>query len=332
MALKESGALSTSDSAYQRGVKFLLGTQLADGVYYPKNSWQALRLLLRLDFDIAHLHFGGNLNHRILGVGLLCCLLPGVGSVLTFHSGGYPASERGRTAHRWTWRAWVLRRFDRVIAVNEEILSFMRRLGVAPQRARLISPHDFPALDDPQAETTMPRPMEEFFGSHHPVLIAVTCLEPEYNLALQVEALGAVRERHRQAGLLLVGSGSLERQLRLQIAAKPYAEHVLLAGDVVRPATLQAIARSDLMLRTTLYDGDAVSVREALHLGTPVIATDNRMRPAGVHLIPAGDLAALVGKIEQVLDGPPATRPASLAADESNLEAVVAVYRELVRR
>ena len=78
-----------------------------------------------------------------------------------------------------------------------------------------------------------------------------------------------------------------------------YAEHVLLCGDVPHAITMTAISRAELMLRTTLYDGDAVSVREALHLGTPVIASDNGMRPAGVHLIPKSDLQALLRAIEE---------------------------------
>ncbi len=55
------------------------------------------------------------------------------------------------------------------------------------------------------------------------------------------------------------------------------------------------------MLRTTWYDGDAISVREALHFGVPVIASDNGMRPEGTHLIPARDLEALVAAAEKIL-------------------------------
>ena len=51
-----------------------------------------------------------------------------------------------------------------------------------------------------------------------------------------------------------------------------------MCGDLPHAATLQAIARSDLMLRTTSYDGDAISVREALHLGTPVVAINSMSR------------------------------------------------------
>jgi glycosyltransferase involved in cell wall biosynthesis len=138
-----------------------------------------------------------------------------------------------------------------------------------------------------------------------------------------------VRQKFPDAGLLLIGSGSLEASLRPKIDASPCAQHILLAGDVPHAATMEAISRSRLMLRTTLYDGDALSVREALQLGTPVIATDNGMRPVGVHLIPKSDSQALVGAIEQELQHPVA-RKKQASNYESNLQAVFDFYRDLV--
>jgi len=72
----------------------------------------------------------------------------------------------------------------------------------------------------------------------------------------------------------------------------------LLCGDVPHAVTLRAIAESDVFLRTTLYDGDSISVREALHAGVCVIATDNGMRPDGIHLIGSRNLVALQNAIE----------------------------------
>jgi glycogen(starch) synthase len=95
---------------------------------------------------------------------------------------------------------------------------------------------------------------------------------------------------------------------------------------VAHQGTLRAIGRSDVVLRTTLYDGDSVSVREALAFGVPVIATDNGMRPSGVHLIPAQEPAKLLAAIEAALV---AGRPRPAASGEENLEAVVRFYYEL---
>src|SRR6266403_1414913 len=135
---------------------------------------------------------------------------------------------------------------------------------------------------------------------------------------------GRVRERFPKAGLVIVGSGSLEARLRTFIGAKPYADSILLCGDLPHATTLRAIEDSDLLLRTTWYDGDSLSVREALHLGTPVIATDNGMRPEGIERIPPRDPAALLAAISRRLaESVPPPRPR--ASTDRNLQAVLEV-------
>ncbi len=298
----------------------------AEEVYHPKNALEVLRLLARLRCDIIHLHIGGDISFRLLALGLVCSLLPRRKTVLTFHSGGYPTSEAGRTARPATLRGFILRRFDRVIVVNSELQKLFQKFGVAPRRVRLISPHALPSRPTLAA---LPRQLEVFFESHSPVLTTVGLLEPEYALPLQVEALALVLERFPNAGLLIIGSGSLEEELRGLIDSKPYGEHILLCGDLEHPATLRAIEESDLFLRTTLFDGDSISVREALHLGVSVIATDNRMRPDGVRLIPPSDLGALWRAIEGNLaqSNPRQTKG---EGDEGNLQEVLTLYRELM--
>jgi glycosyltransferase involved in cell wall biosynthesis len=296
----------------------------AADIYYPENAMQLLRLLRRLRYDIIHLHVGGMLSKRLLGLGLVCSLMPQSKSVLTFHSGGYPSTSAGQSTGPGSLAGFVLRRFDRLIGVNPEIMEFFRKLRVAPDCARLISPYAF----TPEPSAGLPEPLNSFFAQHRPILISVGLLEPEYDLPLQIEVLGEIRKKFPTAGLVIIGSGSLEADLRIRVQTKPYAAHLMLSGDVAHAATLAAIARADVMLRTTLYDGDAISVREALGLGTPVIASDNGMRPAGVKLIPKSSLDALRRAIEDTLAAPPTSRR-QLPPDESNLEAVLTLYGEL---
>ena len=300
----------------------------SDDVFYPSSGLQVLWLLLRRRHDILHLHIGGRVWPRQLALGVLCSILPGRKSVLTFHSGGYPSSSEGTSTSRRSVRAWVFRRFDRIIAVNAEIANFFERIGVRRERIRLISPHSFPsshAMDSVE----LPPTLESFFRDHHPLVITVGLLEKEYDLPLQIAALGRVREKWPRAGLLIAGSGSLHDWLRKLIERQSYAEHILLYGDLPHAATLQAIARADLMLRTTWYDGDALSVREALNFGLPVVATDNGMRPEGVHLIPARDLEALLAAIEDVLRNPPPRVQPAEQTEDGNLLAVLELYQEL---
>jgi glycosyltransferase involved in cell wall biosynthesis len=296
-----------------------------DHVYYPKSWLQVLLLLLRLSYDVVHLHIGGSVTPRLLGLSLVCCLMPGAKSVLTFHSGGYPDSKGGRTARRWSLRGFVFRRFDKIITVNKRMVEMFHKFGVAKERIRLINPYSFP---DTPPEAGLPEPIKSFIQSHRPILITVGGLEEEYDLPLQIEALEIIRERFPDAGLIIIGSGSLEAELRSKIASKESGEHVLLCGDVPHPLTLRAIAESDLFLRTTHYDGDSISIREAQHFGVPVIATDNGMRPEGVDLIPASDLCALSRAIEHRLTK--GGHQESTDDGEANLQAVLDLYRELI--
>jgi glycogen synthase len=300
----------------------------SNNVYYPRTAAGLMLLLSQLDYDIIHLHVGGMLSRRLLGLGFVCTLLPSSKSVMTFHSGGYPSIPEAKSIGPNSLAGFVLRRFDGLIGVNPEIIGFFKRLRVSPDCIRLIHPHSF--LSEEQPAPNLTQPLASFFSAHTPVLISVGLLEAEYDLPLQIEALGHVRQKFPLAGLVLIGSGSLEEKLRGRIQACPYAEHIVLCGDVPHATTMQAISCAHVMLRTTLYDGDAVSVREALHLGTPVIASDNGMRPADVRLIPKSDLPALVQAIDETLAQPAPLREVS-GQDDDNLKAVLDFYRELTR-
>ncbi len=295
-----------------------------EDVYHPTTALQTLRLLGALRCDIVHLHIGGGVPARLAGLALACTLVPGSRSVLSFHSGGYPSTREGRNASPRTIRGFIFRRFDRIIAVNQDIIEMFRRFGVPAGRLRLILPNPVPE----RAEgIVLPPPLPEFLAAHKPALITVGLLEPEYDLAFQIEALGRIREGLPNAGLVIVGSGSLQEDLRSRIAAQPWAGHILLCGDVPHDAALEAIARADVFLRTTLYDGDSVAVREALHLGTPVVATDNGMRPEGVRLIRTSDAAALCRAVEECASTARSAKAEPEVVD--NIEAVLDVYREL---
>jgi glycosyltransferase involved in cell wall biosynthesis len=289
--------------------------------FFPNSAQELIRLLWILPFNILHLHLGGDLTPRLAALCLAVSGVPGKRSVLSFHSGGYPSSAPGRAARRASLRGFALRRFDRTIVVNEELRAVFGRYGVHPDRCRLIPPYWVPD----EAPTLDPGPLADFFARHRQVILSVGLLEAEYDLPRQLEAFERLRED--SVGLVWIGSGSLEKELLARIAVSPARERVLLLGDVPRTQTLAAIARSFLLWRTTLYDGDSVSVREALHYGTRVVATENGMRPAGVNTIPRADTSALIRATEDALRSPsPARLPQS---GEANLRAIVDLYSEL---
>lgn len=299
-----------------------------DEVYYPESAIELLSHLFRNRYDILHLHIGGMLPLRVLALAFSCTAVPRAKAILTFHSGGYPSSPEGQSAKKFSLRGFIFRRFDGLIGVNQEIIYFFSKLGVSKQRVRLIYPH---AVARSKIADHFPEPLNSFFAVHDQILTAVCLLEPEYDLSRQIDALGAILQIFPQTGLAILGSGSMEDDLRRQIAAAPYSNHILMCGDVPHDVTLRTIVRSRALLRTTLYDGDAISVREALYLGTPVIATDNGMRPEGVELIPVSDTEALVNAVLRVLESGHKDRLRPVRDDE-NLAEVLNFYLEVTRK
>ena len=299
----------------------------SDEVYYPQNGRQVLTLLRQIPADIIHIHIGGLLSGRLLALCALCAMLPRRRVLLTFHSGGYPSKVAGDRIRAWSLRGIVFRRLDAVIAVNAEISALFARLGVSSSRIHEICPYSPVSVRE---DAILTEPLRTFCETHSPLLTTVGLLEPEYDLPRQIRALEVLRQQLPAAGLLIVGSGSLQSDLLHQIRSSPAGDHVLLCGDVPHALTVRLIAASDVFLRTTLYDGDSISVREALQLGVPVVATDNGMRPAGVHLIPRSDPQAL----PQVIRAACCERSARVSppppADDS-VERVFELYAALLR-
>jgi glycosyltransferase involved in cell wall biosynthesis len=304
-------------------------TEGVPNVYKPRSVFELLKLLLTHRFDIVHFHVGGDLNFRLATLMLVCGLLPNRKAVVTFHSGGY-AAEAVHFAKPFSWRGFAFRSLDFVIGVNAQMLEMFRCFGVKEQKMRLILPY---VLQKPKPNLEIPEILSGFAEKHQPFLLTVGLLEKEYALSLQIEALEPILTKFPNAGLMILGSGSLEKELRELIEAKKYREKIFLTGDVEREITIHLIERADLLLRPTYFDGDAVSVREALFLRTPVIATDNGMRPNGVNLISLPPrVEILVEKIFQVLTNKVEQNSAENFGGWENIEAVLNVYEELLKQ
>jgi glycogen synthase len=295
-------------------------------VFHPRSPLKLLRLLWSLKRDITHLHIGGQVNGRVLGLAFATAMLSRGRSVLSLHSGGYTETKEGRRASRSSMRGFIFRMFSRVIVVNRKLREVFLSYGFEPERVSVILPYVH-RLPDPGIE--VPTDLARFAAGHKPFLLTVGLLEPEYDLKMQIEAMAAIIESLPNAGLMIVGSGSTEESLRELIASKSYKDHVYLTGDVPHAITLHLVDRADILLRTTRHDGDAISVREALFLGTQVIATDNGMRPEGVELIAIGDMEALVKAIIRNAEHPKEERSEG-SPDRSNIAKVIAIYEEML--
>jgi len=262
---------------------------------------------------------------RVLALVFACTFFAKGKSVLTLHSGAYPQTEEAKNASPSSIRGFIFRRFRRLIAVNEPIADVFRRYGVPAESIDVIAPF---SLTPPSPDVVIPEDLAAFCQTHSPLLLAVGGLERDYEPLLQIEALGDVLHKYPNAGLMIVGDGSIREDVEAAVGTTGYAGNILLAGNVEHAVVLHLIRDADILLRTTLFDGDAISVREAIYLGTPVIATDTGTRPAGVHLIPSSDRTALVSEVLSVITA--GKQPsADTSPDNSNIEKILKIYKDI---
>lgn len=107
-------------------------------------------------------------------------------------------------------------------------------------------------------------------------------IEHGKGLHLGLQAFAALRQRHPEALLTVMGSGPDEAALHALADRLDLRGAVEWAGWAGREAVLRAYARHDVLLATGLQDASGKAVMEALSCGLPVIALD------------AGPAAALV--------------------------------------
>ena len=296
-------------------------------IHRPNSPLSLINLLRTLNPDIVHLHVGGEISNRVLSLAFSVSVVASGKCVLTVHSGAFPLSDKAKDAKRSSIAGMIFRRFAKIIGVNVPIADVFRRFGVEEDRIKVILPY---ALQRPDKKVKLRAKLADICNSKNPILLSVGGLEADYDPLFQVAAMPKVLANYPNACLLIIGGGSMRPQIEAEIAERKLQQNVVLAGDVPHAETLHLIDRTDILLRTTLFDGDAISVRESLFLGTPVIATDNGIRPDGVQLIQNGDDVGLLDQIEIALKKGKG-KPRTEIGGNSNIKAVVDLYAELVR-
>ncbi len=166
-----------------------------------------------------------------------------------------------------------------------------------------------------------------------PMLVGVGRLEVQKRWDRLISAMALVRNQQTQ--LVIVGEGSERPRLIAQIEQLGLTNRVRLPGYIGDPSPYLAAANAVVL--TSDFEGVPNVLREALALGTPVVATDSSVAlreiiadPGLGSIVPRGDQGALVAAINQWLD-PAAVRPAPVVPQgECASDAYLALFDRLV--
>lgn len=187
---------------------------------------------------------------------------------------------------------FAIRHATAIVGVNERICALAERMGAG----RVLHIPGF--IPEGGTETALPAEVEAFITRNDiPVMLAsgeVRAIElgdlyGPFALLELLERISNLRLVFYAYQITLDRDG--QNELEREISRRGLQERFLLFPSTV--GLMPAMARCDFMIRPTLSDGDSNAVREALHLGLPVLASDCVERPAGVSTYAVGNLESM---------------------------------------
>ena len=151
------------------------------------------------------------------------------------------------------------------ICENEEDARFYRRF--CRQDSVSVAPVGGLGLDMDRLHLARTTPIRL---AARPSIVVVGRLTPDKNLDRVMEAFHLLREREPRASLTFIGS-AVGGELAWEVPKESGVEHVKWVED---PYPL--IAGADLLISASRREGFSLTVAEAIALGVPVVAVDNR--------------------------------------------------------
>jgi glycosyltransferase involved in cell wall biosynthesis len=217
--------------------------------------------------------------------------------------------------------AWLLRMADHVACVSSDLLDSIVAAGLPAHLASLIRNAVTPATPlDPTYRAALD---SELRITGAPVVAIVGRLVAQKAHERFVVAARRVADELPAVRFLIVGEGPRRQEIEREVAAARLKSHVCFTGS--RSDAREIIARADIVVFSSEWEGLSIVALEALAAGTPVVSTDIQgMREllsggAGV-IVPLDDGAAL------------GERVATLLRDEPERLAMGGAGRELIAR
>ncbi|ODP36050.1 glycosyltransferase [Sphingomonas turrisvirgatae] len=234
-----------------------------------------------------------------------------------------PDLPRGAGAGYRLWLRGHRRFLDAVVAMTPAMArEAADAMALRPDQIRVIA--NPPALPIPGAAPP-PMPPGRF-------ILGVGRLAPQKRWDRLIEALPRLHDRG--VTLLLLGEGEERDALARLIDRTGLHDRVSMPGHA--PDPLPAIARASAVVLTSEFEGVPGVLREAIALGTPVVATDSSSAipelidsPAIGTIVPVGDRARLVGALNHWLaPGRPRPEP-RVETGPDPIAAYLALFDEL---
>ncbi len=168
---------------------------------------------------------------------------------------------------------FVLKKADCVHCEAENMIGKLAELGADSHKIHRIYWGTDTHKYNPEQKSTQIR--EELGIGESPLIISSKPLEPIYNIESLIKSIPQVLRIVPYAKFVISGKGSREAELRQLTKSLDVSNNVLFTGFIPPEEFPKYLASADIYVCTSLSDGGlAVSTKEAMASGLPVIVTD----------------------------------------------------------
>jgi glycosyltransferase involved in cell wall biosynthesis len=282
--------------------------------YYPQDKDQQVHYLDmhgRFDFrvvsklcevirnrqiDVIHTH-----GYKSDILGLLAAKRTGIACVSTPH--GFSGDVGFKLATFIRIGTYMLRYFDRVVPLSEELMDDMKRFKVPESKTSFIrNGVDLTEIDAALAGLPKDRVMNE----EARVIGFIGQMIPRKGIPDLISVFDQLHQQAPDLRLQLLGDGSQRQELEHQASGVASANAIEFLG--FRSDRLELLSNFSLFVMTSSLEGIPRCMMEAMAVGVPVVAYDipgvDQLVEHGKTglLAPFGDKAALAACCKQVLD------------------------------
>lgn len=302
--------------------------------------WERVRQAIRFVFfcirhrsKVVHLHTTAWSTNFIFA--LTAALRPGK-YVLSIHGRVMVLNLQSRNRLKARLTRWILHRMDAVVASNTEVAHACIHLGGLPEAKVHVIPAFIPP--EPAPEAALPDSIQTFIDQHTPLLFTVGWIgiryqdEDLYGVDMMIDLVEQLKPAYPNLGLVMsVSSGDAEAIRQTPgLAEQRVGPHMLFLTEPL-PDLYPLYAAADLYVRPTNTDGDAVSIREALHAHVPVVTSNAAPRPAPCLLFESRDQEAFLKQVQYALTHLDEARERIDAFQmPDNAGALIAIYNRLL--
>jgi glycosyltransferase involved in cell wall biosynthesis len=202
----------------------------------------------------------------------------------------------------------VLKSASHCIAVNSQIKEKLVSLGAPTEKVSVI-PAYLPPVPVEAEIAAIPPEVWTFMENHAPIISANAFAvvkskgEDLYGIDLCLELCSDLKSVYPGVGLVFFLPGVRDHEyfveLKRRISDKGIGDNFLFQ---TKPCQFYPVLmKSDIFVRPTSVDGDAVSLREALYFKVPSVASDVVARPEGAVIFKRRDVNDFTSKVSEVL-------------------------------